>query len=1417
MGVALRLEAHDVVGPHRWRWVLSGPDGRTRARHEVRLDQESPQYEAALDLPGYLRRHVAPDLREAGQEDLLREVGEWLCERVLGPVAEALCAAAPAVVRVVVPAQASYLSELPLELAWTREGPLALQGVTLVRLCGGGEPAGGEQVVYGRRPVRVLALFSLPDTGRALNLRRERQTLHRCFSGAVRAGRGVEFRAVQYGVTRERLRAVLQRRDGWDLIHVSGHGRPGELLLETEAGRPDPVSAGDLLELLAVARGVRLVTLSACWSAAAAVRAQHRLLQLPDVGDQPSAVPSGSRPVGALAHLVADRLGCAVLAMRYPVSDDFAIALAERLYPRMILDGHTLPRALAGTLEELAEHHRSHVPTALQTVTPTLVGASAAELALPAPHVPVPPGGGEAAADQPSAAPERSTGGPPVTGRPLVPERFVGRVALMARAGRTLAPHGDRSGVLLRGMPGVGKTACAAELVVSHGHAFEHVVWFQVTPSAQRGPDGVLAELALSLEQAVPGLRCVEVVADADRFEEVPVLFGDFMRRHRVLLVIDGIDPLLGHDGDWLDRRWARLLDALTGHGGAGRLILTGRSSPRVLPPGLSAEPVGLLSHDESMLLTRELPHFARLVKGDVPGVSVATALRHARALFEAAHGHPQLLELADGLCADPGPGLARTLTAEAAFEADAGDDRLLHVIRDWTSAVVDDLAADHRDLFLFLCCLKAADRTPPTVEHNWPELRTHLGYGQAPLEASLGTLVERGLVTPCLSPASYDLQPSIVAVGRDLADDSFRTLVDRRLAGYWMTVFRMAWEREGTEAERAHLAGPLLARSGLSAAPYLVRLGELQAAEVLLEAVLRRDTSLPTIHRVHPLLRRLATLRAAGTGGQPLTGALDLVLDVVRPEDAERQARRTLERARSRGDHALAGAAAGRLLALCVRAGRTEEAIALADEEIDHVRHAGLGEWSRLHSEVQRVHVLAESRYAEQALTEVAALRRRIEALPRGTGREGMPWWQVWEELHESGQRAAIRTADWRRALEYNAELCRTKEARGAPATELAMARFPAYMPLAQLGRTEEALSLLDRCRAHVTDAADLGEVFGALGNIEHLRGHGDVAIARARDSLRYAYLGNVPSFIALGHGNLGSYLHEHARDGAQAAAHHLVAALLGRLTSGVTIDAVGSLAGDLREFGQAADPPTDPDELAAQVGTVPGVDLRKVLRQVAPDPAAVGDLLASLVDEARRLAARPTKQIIRQAAWSVVWEPVVATLVAAARGNTAAYIQLRRRLIALENLDPQFAQLPAVLRRLHDGERGPHLLAGLGPLDAAVAVRAQDALENRVDIDLDLWPALHVGVALANVVATATATGHVEAAHTPRSTVGDDFAGDPVLGPMADILTDIVGGSRDSDQLGRLDDPTQRAVLHMVLRHITEVESADAGHTGG
>ena len=186
---------------------------------------------------------MAPDRRARDEARIVAEVGEWIGSEVLGPVGGAVARSRPATVQVAAPEAAQALVFRPLELAHVNGEPLAVQDVTLVMETGTGAGSGAAPV--GDR-LRVLGLFSLPEGERSLNLHRERCSLVNLIHGIAAAGKAADVRVLQYGVTRDRLRDVLEEAEGWDIIHVSGHGTPGELLLETAAGQPDQVTAADL-------------------------------------------------------------------------------------------------------------------------------------------------------------------------------------------------------------------------------------------------------------------------------------------------------------------------------------------------------------------------------------------------------------------------------------------------------------------------------------------------------------------------------------------------------------------------------------------------------------------------------------------------------------------------------------------------------------------------------------------------------------------------------------------------------------------------------------------------------------------------------------------------------------------------------------------------------------------------------------------------------------------------------------------------------------------------------------------------------------------------------------------------------------------------------------------------------------------
>jgi hypothetical protein len=1244
----LRLEVRDFEDLTRWRWELTNGAGKSLASHDVRLEAACWQHEAFTGLLGYLRWHAAPDQQAEDEARTVAEVGAWMGQFVLGPVAGALAAARhPATVRVVVPPQARALLFCPLELAHVNGRPLAVQDITLVMQPAGdktdgdagsnadndGAGAGDEAEPVGQR-LRVLGLFSLPEGGQPLNLRRERHSLVQLIGGIAAAGKAADVRVLQYGVTRDRLQDVLEEAEGWDIIHISGHGAPGELILEDAAGRPDQVTAADLADMLDVAsERVKLVTVAACWSAALTAAEQRRLLGLP-VPDPRAGAPGGDFGAGALATELAGKLGCAVLAMRYPVDDDFAIALTVRLYDLLARQGQTLPRAVGLALRRLATEGPW---PALSVATPALFGGRAIGLRLAAPDRTLP--------EPFNAAAQKMAGFPPQ------PARFVGRTGVMARASAVLAAESGIPGVLLHGMPGGGKTACALELAYTHEHAFPALIWYKA-PDEGTDIRGALTDFALTLERQVTGFQMAHLLADPDKLTAFLPVLTELVEQRRVLIVIDNIESLLTEHGQWRDERWGQVIGALCAHSGRGRLVLTSRRLPADTC-SLRVQPVDALSLDEALLLARELPHLNRLIRGDLPGVDRDVSRRLALGVLNVAQGHPKLLELADGQAADPVRLAALVEAGDQAWRAAGGlpsgffatghatahPADYLHVLAAWTTAVAGTLVPGERALFWFLCCLEEPDRDRQVLDGTWADLWNRLGRdgngadlrerlgldGPPPdLDAALKAIAAQGLAAIQGEPASYAIHPGVAAAGRAQAGKPFRDAADNETAAYWDAVFRSAsGETGGTDAHTG-TDTRLMVRAGLAAVPYLLRQEQWTTAAYLLERAFTAEPSRANAAAVLPAIQEIAARdpRYAGVAAR--------VLQVIDPAAAETQLRTYLDAAAARGDYRWASAAAGQLMDLCRDSGRLAEALALAGRKAGYTRQAGLGPWTQLADQVQRLQVLNAMGQAGEVLDEVQRLRGHLQTLPatRGPDETATPW-NVREVLLDTGSEAARHLGRWDDALDLNAAQTASMRDRRAPATDIARAWFNDYYPLLRLGRTGEALGLLLECRQVFQDARDtamLGNVLSALADTEDARGHGDAAIRMARDALRYTYLAGDVLAIAVSYHNLGNYLRRHARQPAPALACHLASALICALTGADDGgQSVRAAATDLRELGAADTPPADVAGLCRQAGDIPGTDLGRLLTALAPDPAVAEQALQRLVAQAQAEAAEP------------------------------------------------------------------------------------------------------------------------------------------------------------------------------------------------
>jgi len=645
-----------------WRWALTQPGGAFLDDHDVHLDPADWQYDAFTDPYGWLDHQAdGSGDRTASERQAVAGLGDWISGRVFGSIAGLLARKAPCAVRVVLPAEAQDLAFLPFELARVGGRLLGVSGVSLVIDLGGIPPE------PGRPPadrLRVLGLFSLPDTSAALNLRRERHELERLVGELAGSGRAVTFRSLQYGATRQMLTDAVEDGEGWDVVHLSGHGKAGTFVLERPDGSRDPVTGEELVELLSpLRRRVKLITVSACDSAERIARRQLELLAGrpdADVADSASADGDWDGSVKGLATDLAQRLGCAVVGMRYPVAESFATVFAGELYRLLFDKGMPLPKARATATATAAAGPVTVDRPALSAGVLALYGASALGLKLAAPR---------------TGSPVRFTHeATKLAGLPPEPARFVGRVAAMARAGQALAPRSGRSAVVLHGMAEIGKTTFALELAYTQRDNFPDLIWHAVTQHGTGNIAAAAGELAATLDQKIEGLGLGGLLDDVAKLRAFLPRLTELFERNRILLVIDNADPLLTATRTWRDDRMKLIVEALTGHAGLGRVIITARRE--IAGTGaraVLAEPVTPLSWTESVLLARELPRLCALMDGEAPPLNQANARGLAWRVLNAARGHPRLLEAADEQATDPAGLAMSVLAAEKAWREYGG------------------------------------------------------------------------------------------------------------------------------------------------------------------------------------------------------------------------------------------------------------------------------------------------------------------------------------------------------------------------------------------------------------------------------------------------------------------------------------------------------------------------------------------------------------------------------------------------------------------------------------------------------------------------------------------------------------------------------------------------------------------------
>ncbi len=934
----LRLKVSEYKDIDQWRWLLEDENGNFLADREVRLDTGAFEYRGYAELPEWLNAN-----RDAygGDRELLRCLGAWMGENVFGNLRENLLdfPGQPAVVHVAVPENAADLLFRPFELAHLEgESSMVSMGVRFVYQTEDADKTRDKRTGAGAATdaVRVLAVFSLPRTASPLNLRRERYELKRLFESlASTSGLALQLRILQYGATRNTLKKALRESPGWDVVHFSGHGRQGAVLLEDDEGEKDLIEASELAGLLRPVKGrLSLLVLSACWSAAESLSSARRQVGLktpvrdqregPDEAEAQEEQAAQATVLPSLGRQLAKSLDCAVVGMRYPVDDRFAADLALQFFEYLLEKGQPVPAALQFAIEDALNGDWDNALVALSPATPILLGSRAADLALAPPRL------------------ERQ--GPPQVrgpvGFPPEPLRFVGRLMPMLRAGKALAPRSrPYKGVMFHGMAGGGKTACLLELAWRHEEdRFAHCVFFKC-PDQDQSIATALADFLHEAENRLdmtPGDLSGHADDPAMFRQRTLPMFGAMLSKNSILIAVDNMESLLTGEGNWRDGRWGDLADTLLGHAGESRTIFSSRRVPAPLEnhPALLKEAIHALSFPESVLLARELPNLSKLFD-DEPGRELL------RKTLTAVQGHPKLMELADGMASDRDR-LARQaekseedargleISLKSFFdcgESEQSESGFVETLRRWSSTLARTLSPSARLLFWFLCRLEEEDRRGDVIERTWkhfleqvkddvPDAADVLGRPDPGLEASLKALAGAGLAEVREERSGenaavfYTVHPGVAEAGREETGEKVLEEADAELGDYHLAVLRHGLETETRGGTRLVVLG------AERAVPYLMRSRRWQEASFALENLIDRAQTPSTLNRAIPLLRAVAEA-AEGTDREAIyTGVLAKALRFAgRYEEAKPMLQDSLDQCEACRQYRMASSIANQLI----------------------------------------------------------------------------------------------------------------------------------------------------------------------------------------------------------------------------------------------------------------------------------------------------------------------------------------------------------------------------------------------------------------------------------------------------------------------------------------------------------------------
>jgi hypothetical protein len=357
-------------------------------------------------------------------------------------------------------------------------------------------------------PLRVLIVLANPAGSAPLKLDQERERIEKALGQA-----GSIEKDFLPNATPEALRARLLERT-FHVVHFMGHGAfdattgQGSLLFEDGQGGPATVPGHVVADLLRDFWSLRLVFLNACQTA------------------QSSAEPDDDPFAGVAAALIMAGVP-AVLAMRLPVSDKAAIAFSETFYGRLVagdpIDTATVEGRMAIYLGDTASYEWATPVLFLRGAESRLIETAGA-------------------APAPGTSPEIRAG--IIDASRFVAEKtagFVGRQWLFDAIHR-FTREKPRGYFILRGDPGIGKSAFLAQMVKREGYLHH----FNLRAEGIRSPERFLSNICSQIISTY-GLEHTFLPPEATRdarflnllLEKISTRLGP---GERAVLLVDALD-----------------------------------------------------------------------------------------------------------------------------------------------------------------------------------------------------------------------------------------------------------------------------------------------------------------------------------------------------------------------------------------------------------------------------------------------------------------------------------------------------------------------------------------------------------------------------------------------------------------------------------------------------------------------------------------------------------------------------------------------------------------------------------------------------------------------------------------------------------------------------------------------------------